>query len=135
MNEKMDKIDVILSLLLLQNSRQTYRELAKVCELSVNAVHKRVQGLIDAGIIRRFTTKISLSALNAINVIVFGESVITSQDEVREKLGNQENIYWVANGGGNFLYIGLYLRNISEMDACVSFIKDIARIENSDNIL
>jgi len=126
----MDKIDIILSLLLMQNSRQTYRELAKICQLSVNAVHKRIQALIDTGIIRAFVTKISLYALNIIWVLVFGDSEKGSQDEVREKLGNHENIHWVVNGGGKSLYIGLYLRDISELDSCISFIKEVAKIEN-----
>lgn len=58
----MDKIDVILIQLLMQNSRRPYRELAEILHLSINAVHKRIQELIKIGIIRNFTAKIDLSA-------------------------------------------------------------------------
>lgn len=61
----MDKTDIVLSMLLLANSRISYRELAEKLDLSANAIHKRIQSLIDLGIIRRFTTKVSLVALQA----------------------------------------------------------------------
>ncbi len=57
----MDNIDVVLIQLLLANSRRSYGELAGQLGLSVNAVHKRIQALIEAGIIRKFTAKVSAS--------------------------------------------------------------------------
>ena len=41
----MDKTDIILTQLLLRNSRLPYRELAEKLDLSVNAVHKRIREL------------------------------------------------------------------------------------------
>jgi DNA-binding Lrp family transcriptional regulator len=49
----MDKTDIALSMLLLNNSRLPHRELAEKLGLSVNAVHKRIQALKDAGITPR----------------------------------------------------------------------------------
>jgi DNA-binding Lrp family transcriptional regulator len=53
----MDKADVILCQLLLMNSRLSYRRLADMLNLSVAAVHSRIQSLIDAGVIRKFTAR------------------------------------------------------------------------------
>ena len=64
----MDKTDVILCMMLLANSRLSYRELAEKLNLSVTAVHNRIQVLIDMGIIRKFTARPSIFAQNAIHV-------------------------------------------------------------------
>jgi len=68
----MDKVDVILCQLLMANSRLSYRELADKLNLSVTAVHKRIQSIMELGIIRKFTANISLGALKATHIIIFG---------------------------------------------------------------
>jgi len=124
----LDKKDVILSQLLLMNSRLPYRDLADKLGLSVNAVHKRIQALIESGVIRVFTAKISLSALKAFGVLVFGRSQIQSIDEACQKLGNHDSTFWVGVGGGNHLYIGAYLPNISELEPYVDYVKKEAQM-------
>lgn len=124
----MDKKDVILSQLLLMNSRLPYRDLADKIGLSVNAVHKRIQALVESGIIRAFTAKISLSAFEAFGVLVFGRSQTQSIDEACEKLGNHDSTFWVGVGGGNHLYVGAYLRNISELEPYVDYVKKEAQM-------
>ena len=124
----MDKTDGILDMLLLSNSRLSYRELADTLNLSVTAVHNRIQTQIDQGIIRKFTARPSVLASMAIHVFVFGSSKASSLHDVRLKLEKHGSIYWLAVGGGNFLYIGAYLRNISELEAVVNYIKEAAEI-------
>jgi DNA-binding Lrp family transcriptional regulator len=124
----MDKTDVILTVLLLDNSRISYRELAEKLGLSVNAVHKRIQSLIDSRIIRRFTAKISLSALKAVSVVIYGKSEADSVGTLHEVLGSHGSISWVALAGGNYLYILAYLRSISELEPLIDYIKKEAKI-------
>ena len=119
----MDETDVVLSMLLLGNSRIPYRSLADKLGLSVNAVHKRIQRLMELGIIRTFTAKVSLSALKAFGVLVFGRSGVQSVDEACKKLGNHDLTYWVGVGGGNHLYVAAYLQNISELEPYVDYVK------------
>jgi DNA-binding Lrp family transcriptional regulator len=122
----MDRTDLILCQLLLLNSRRSYRELADALNLSVTAVHKRIQSLVELGVIRKFTAKIGMGAVNAINVIIFGTSKIASIHDLKGKLAEQGSIYWLATGGGNFLYIGVYLRSIAELEPLVNFCKETA---------
>ena len=125
----MDKTDIILIQLLLQNSRLPYRELAEKLDLSVNAVHKRIQKLRESGILRAFTAKINLSAFeHAVPVTVWGRSETRSVDETLEKLGKNSSIYWVSVAGGNYLYVGAYLQNISELEPYIAFVKKEAQI-------
>lgn len=124
----MDKTDLILCQLLLANSRLSYRELAEKLDLSVTAVHNRIQSLIDMGIIRKFTSSVSAFAQNAIHVFIFGTSKTTSIQNLKTKLEAQGSIYWLAVGGGNVLYIGAYLRDIAELGSLARFVKEAAQM-------
>jgi DNA-binding Lrp family transcriptional regulator len=124
----MDKIDTALSLLLLQNSRMRYRELAEAVNLSVNAVHKRIQSMFDDGIIKKFKTQLSLKALGAHQITIFGRSEKENLSDITEILGESEFIYWISLVGGDFCYIGAYLRNINELEGLVSYVKKTSGI-------
>jgi DNA-binding Lrp family transcriptional regulator len=126
----MDKIDVALSMLLLADSRTPYRELASKLNLSSNAVHKRIRNLVDMGVIRKFTSKISLGALNVVVVILHGTSEADSVADLNKKLGTHGSIYWVTLGGGNYMIIGAYLRNAQEIESLVDYVKKEAVIPN-----
>jgi DNA-binding Lrp family transcriptional regulator len=124
----MDRTDLILCQLLLLNSRRSYRELADTLNLSVTAVHKRIQSLVELGVIRSFTAKIGIEDLNAIPVIIFGTSNVTQIQNLKTQLAEQGSIYWLATAGGNFLYIGAYLKSIAELEPLVNFCKETAEM-------
>ncbi len=124
----LDKTDLILCQLLLYNSRISYRELAEKLDLSVTAVHNRIQALIDQGVIRKFTAGLSILAQNAIHILIFGSSKTNSIPTVKSKLEKQGSIYWLAVAGGNILYVGAYIKNIAELDGLVKYIRDNAEI-------
>lgn len=126
----MDKTDIALSMLLLANSRLSYRELSDSLGLSINAIHKRVQALKELGVIRSFTAKVNLSAPGALVVQVFGSSEADSLYAMPEKLGKHDSIYWVAFAGGNYLYVGAYLREISDLASFVEYVKKEAKMPN-----
>lgn len=126
--ETVDKTDVILCQLLLANSRLSYRELAEKLNLSVTAVHNRIQSLIEMGIIRKFNAKLSLIAKNGIHILIFGTSKTNSIRDLNPKLEKHGSIYWLALGGGNVLYIGAYLKNIAELEPLVRFIREAAEM-------
>lgn len=119
---------MILCQLLLANSRLSYRELAEKLDLSVTAIHNRIQSLIDVGIIRKFTAGLSIFAQNAIHVFIYGNSKTNSISNLKPKMEKQGSIYWLAVGGGNVLYVGAYLRNISELESLVRFVKETAEM-------
>ena len=124
----MDKTDLILCQLLLSNSRLSYREIGEKLDLSVTAVHNRIQSLIQLGIIRKFTAKLSLVAKKGIHVLIFGASKANSTRDLNQKLERNGSIYWLAMGGGNFLYVGAYLKDIAELDRLVRFVKEVAQM-------
>jgi DNA-binding Lrp family transcriptional regulator len=127
----MDKTDIILVMHLLSNSRMSNRELAEKLNLSINAVHKRIQTLKEQGVIRKFTAKASLFALNVVITIqIYGVSTASSFEDLPEKIHKNDSVYWLALAGGSYLYIGAYLRNLSALESLVDFIKKEAKIPN-----
>ena len=124
----MDKTDVILCQLLLANSRLSYRELAEKLDLSVTAIHNRIQSLIELGIIRKFIAGLSAFAQNAIHVFIYGNSKTNSVSNLKSKLEQQGSIYWLAVGGGNVLYVGAYLKSLSDLEPLVRFVKETAEM-------
>ena len=119
----MDRTDISLCLFLMTNSRTPYHELAARLGLSINAVHKRIGAMASMGIIRAFTAHPSLTSLGAISVWVYGRSEAAHPSDLRLRLGADDRTYWVANSGGGYVYVGGYLRDISELDGYVEFVK------------
>jgi DNA-binding Lrp family transcriptional regulator len=118
----MDKTDLLLCIQLLNNSRMPYRALAAKLNLSVNAVHKRVQLLIQSGVLRTFTTGLTLQYLGACQVTGFGPTSLDSIDDLVARAKANDLIYWLAFAGANYIYVGAYLRNISELGAFTNFL-------------
>ncbi len=126
----MDEIDFKINLLLMINSRLSYREIAEHLGLTVNAVYKRVQALIDLGIIQKFRTRIKPYAVNAIYSFIFGKCEISDLKQVTGELGKHENTAQIMLSSRNHLYLGAYLRNINELDNYTAFISKTAKITN-----
>jgi len=124
----MDETDLVLSMLLLQNSRTPYRQLADKLSLSVPSVHKRIQAMREAGIIRAFTARVSLFAVGGLHLLVFGRSDAPSSEDVPERLRKNDSIYWVTIAGGNYLYVGAYLKDLSGVESFVEFVKREAKM-------
>ncbi|MFQ5820792.1 MAG: winged helix-turn-helix transcriptional regulator, partial [Candidatus Heimdallarchaeota archaeon] len=123
----MDETDIILIKLLLANSRTPYRQLADQLDLSVNAVHIRIQTLKKLGIIHTFTAKISQSAIKAVNIYVFGSSEADSLSHIHNTLGSHDFTYWVSVAGGNYLYLGALLQSISDLGSYMAFVQKEAQ--------
>jgi len=126
----MDRTDISLCLFLMTNSRTPYHELAARLGLSINAVHKRIGAMAKMGIIRAFTAHPSLMSLGATSVWVYGRSESARPGDLRLRLNADDRTYWVANSGGGYVYVGGYLRDISELDEYVGFVKKESEIGN-----
>jgi len=126
----MDRTDISLCLSLMTNSRTPYHELAAKLGLSINAVHKRIAAMTKKGIVRTFTAHQSLVSLGAVSVWVYGRSEAEHPGDLHKILSANDHTYWVANSGGGFVYVGGYLRDISELDEYVAFVKRIGEISD-----
>jgi len=126
----MDIADLRLLEQLLHDSRTPYRELAGKLGLSVQAVHRRIQVLVEDGVIHRFTTHLSVPYLGAVPVYVSGQSTSNSLDSVLEKLKAGDSIELMTTAAGNMIFTQSLLRNISELEGHVEFVKTAGSIPN-----
>jgi hypothetical protein len=84
--------------------------------------------MIESEVIRAFTAKPSLNGIKATNVLIFGKSEGSNINDISSMLGEHENIFFVGNAGGNFLYIDGYLRDLSDLDEYKDFVYKIGKI-------
>ena len=70
----------------------------------------------------------SAFAQNAIHVFIYGNSKTNSVSNLKSKLEKQGSIYWLAVGGGNVLYVGAYLKSLSDLEPLVRFVKETAEM-------
>lgn len=126
----MDEIDLIIIRKLLEDSRLTFRELAEITNISVSSVHKRIQSLIDDGTINAFIVRPTMISLKGLWIMASGASSAKSMDLVSQELGNHESINLVTIASGKYLYIGAYLRNISELQEFTSFLTKTSQISD-----
>jgi DNA-binding Lrp family transcriptional regulator len=119
----MDETDLRLCQALIVNSRLPYREMAERLGLSVQAVHRRIQSLVDDGVIRAFTARLSVRYLNAMVAYVYGTPGLTSFKEVVARLGENDSTHNAIATSSNGLFIFVLLRNVSELEGYVEFVK------------
>jgi len=126
----MDETDLKIILLLFNNSRLTYREISDHLGLSVNAVYKRVQILIDLKIIEKFSAKLKSYAINAIYTFVFGQGNAQDIDRAISELGKHENTWQIILSSRNYMYIGAMLETIHQLDEYSSFVSQTVKIQS-----
>ena len=114
----------------MSDSRAPYHELASKLGLSINAVHKRITAMTKMGIIKAFTAHPSLASLGAVTVWIYGRSEAVHPGDLHKALSTDDHTYWVAYSGGGFVYVGGYLRDISEMDEYVTFVKRVGEMSD-----
>lgn len=127
----MDEIDLILMRKLLKNARMTFRELADITNMSVSAVYKRINNLIDDEIIEAFIARPSFLTLKYLTVTIFGTSKAKSMDAISKELEQHENIYGIVIASGKFLMIVGLLRDISELQEFSVFVSRTAQFDDS----
>jgi DNA-binding Lrp family transcriptional regulator len=128
----MDDADLRIIQELVANARVTYRELAHKLGLSVNSAHKRVQHMIDQGIIQQFTLHLTPRAIPQVWVRVCGVSATRLMDETVERLGKNTHTSMVAVSSNNTLHVVGVLRDFAEIGAFVDFVVRTGEIEKPD---
>jgi DNA-binding Lrp family transcriptional regulator len=127
-SDSMDEKDIEILKMLISNSRVPYREIADKLNLSVNGVYKRVKGLRTQGIIRDFYTTLDNRIINAIPVMIFGQSEAKSVEKAAAQVGKNQHTTKILVAGGNYLYITAIFRNLRELQPYLETVKKYAAI-------
>lgn len=100
----MDKLDLRIVEMLLENGRRTYTEMAKIIGLSESTVRKRVQALVEEGVIRRFTVEVEPSRIGLRTVAIIGVDIEPPRLlEVAQRLSELREARWVATSTGDHM--------------------------------
>lgn len=83
--------------------------------------------MVEAGVIREFTTKVSIGQLGAVAVHVFGQTESSLYDSMAEELGKNDctEIVWFS---GDFTIVHGILRDVSGLDSFVEHAKKSAQM-------
>ncbi len=120
----MDEMDIRLVQRLMMNSRTPYRELADELGISLQAVHRRIQTMMNEGVIKGFNASLSPAYLNAITVDVIGRIDSPLVDEAIEQMGKSEFTNYILLGAGNYALVGSLLRKNSDLESYLQFLRD-----------
>ena len=126
----MDEIDIRISYELFFNARMPYRELAEKMGLSSIAVHRRVQNMIDSGIIRGFRAGLSLQAVGGVVAAVSGNGRIDDIETTLKDLEMDGRSYKVIRSPGGFMFVEGILRDISDLDDYAGKVIGISRLKD-----
>ncbi len=124
----MDEVDRKLLLLLLEDPRVREQELAVKLGISRQSVHRRMQELSKLGMFKAVKASLSTDYIGGVAVSICGRSNSGSIADTLERLGESELTGGVMVLGGNELHVGGYLKNISELDGYVDFVKHAAEM-------
>jgi DNA-binding Lrp family transcriptional regulator len=126
----MDNIDLMLLKEPAVNSRLTFRQLADKSGLSVSTVHKRVQMMVEQGIIRQFFAYPTPKALPQLWACVCGLSEAPALKDVVERIGKSPFTFRVALSSGNYVCVRAVLHDIAELNRYVSFVSREGELKN-----
>lgn len=120
----MDDIDIRITRLLMNDSRMSYRDIADAVQLTVPTVHKRVQSMIDDGIISGFTARLNVKYIGASVIHVFGKIGDSSIDTIVDFLRKERSTSMALFSSGDNVMIGAILKDVSDLDDYISVLKD-----------
>lgn len=126
----MDEIEVALGRGLLANSRTSYSELGRALGMTPQAVHRRVQDLMGAGMISDMGTYLTVKASGHMLVLVMGWSKCLSMDDLGERLKKQQAVAVLFAAGGNYIYILGTVKNADDMGRFVSMTQREAEVRD-----
>jgi len=113
---RLDRADVALLQLLLRDSRASVAQLAEATNLSQRYIHDSIDAMVEEGIIRAFTCKPSLTAINARSILLFGRSRLSSVQQGIQKLGGNDGVAWIAHASSGRFYVALHLQKVGDRD-------------------
>ncbi len=130
-----DEIDEKILDLLEENARMTYVEIADLVGLSEGAVRNRIQGLLEDGVIKRFTIEKSVNhGVRALTMIAVEPSIPTYEVSKKvNQLGGVERIYEVT--GEYDIVMVSSGNNIESINHVIEDIRKIEGVEKTNTII
>ncbi len=135
---RIDETDELILTALAENARATFAEIGEHVRLSAPAVKRRVDRLLDAGVIRGFTTVIDRNALGwntEAFVQVYCHGTIAPDDLRRAWVDIPEVVSAATVTGTSDAILHVLARDMSHLEVALERIRSSADIERSESIV
>jgi Lrp/AsnC family transcriptional regulator for asnA, asnC and gidA len=130
----LDETDKRILELLEEDARRSFTEMAERLKVSESAIRKRVLGLQNKGVIKRFTIKVDNVKLGLNTVAIVGVDVdSTKMLEIAQRLCDLREVKCVATStGDHMIMLEIWTRNGNELNKLIS--EKIGKIEGIKEI-
>jgi DNA-binding Lrp family transcriptional regulator len=108
---------------LIIDSRLFYDDLAKELGMSIPAVHKRLKGLVESGVVQAFTAGVDIAALGGTSAMVYGHSSLASVHEAAERLRADGRTWLILVSGGGMMHCMAFLRKGEALDDYIEAVR------------
>jgi DNA-binding Lrp family transcriptional regulator len=125
----MDEVDLRICQLLFANSRLSQRDITDQLGIGAANTHRRIQSLVEEGVIRVFTANISRSYLGAVAVQVDGVCGCRSVEGALKQLGSNGSVSSVLVSAANLTSLTLILPNINDLGLAVEHIRKALQMQ------
>jgi DNA-binding Lrp family transcriptional regulator len=136
--ERLDETDELILAELAQNARATYAEIGLQVNLSAPAVKRRVDRMLDSGVIRGFTTVVDRNALGwntEAYVQVFRHGTV-APDELRKAWVDIPEVVSAATVTGTAdAILHVLARDMRHLEVALERIRSAADVERSESIV
>ncbi len=135
---RIDETDELILTALAENARATFAEIGEHVRLSAPAVKRRVDRLLDAGVIRGFTTVIDRNALGwntEAFVQVYCHGTIAPDELRRAWVDIAEVVSAATVTGTSDAILHVLARDMSHLEVALERIRSSADIERSESIV
>lgn len=135
---RIDETDELILTALAENARATFAEIGEHVRLSAPAVKRRVDRLLDAGVIRGFTTVVDRNALGwntEAFVQVYCHGTIAPDDLRRAWVDIPEVVSAATVTGTSDAILHVLARDMSHLEVALERIRSSADIERSESIV
>jgi DNA-binding Lrp family transcriptional regulator len=128
----MDEVDLVIWRELWANSRVTIREIADTLGISVNSVHKRINNLVELGVIEGFFMMPIKLLPASVWVVMMGRSDSPELEKAILRLGKRDDVFKVGSFMDNHVMVTGYLRDVSDIgDFTEDVVGQLALVEHS----
>jgi Lrp/AsnC family leucine-responsive transcriptional regulator len=131
-----DALDIELLKQLLEDSRQTSKELAFKLKAHKDTVRKRIGNLIRRGVIEHFTIMINQSKLAELHPsiwqVVFSVAVLRDRDALVKELLDHQNVVEIDEASPAAIHdiiVHTQFRNVDEFDEFAHYLKSKSNID------
>jgi Lrp/AsnC family leucine-responsive transcriptional regulator len=131
-----DALDIELLKQLLEDSRQTSKELASKLKAHKDTVRKRISSLVSKGVIERFTITINQGKLAelypSIWRVIFSVAVLRERDALVKELLDNKNVVEIDEASPAAIHdiiVHAQFRHVNEFDEFAHYLKSKSNID------